>query len=266
MNKKEVIRSNRELKFVRLGSMRVSVKAQQQFRQPWADAILADFDLDQIGTPEASFRDGFYYVTDGQHRIDALRRWLGKGWEDQMIQCWVASGLTEKEEAEIFLKMNNRRPVPPLEKFKIAVTAEHEIETRIKDIVVSERLKITKDSVPGAIGAVSTLLKVFKRNGPDVLRRALRIPRDAYGDPGLAAPVIDGFGLLCHRYNGVLDEKSSITSLSNANGGVNGLLGMAEQLRQKTGSSKAECIAASAVIIINRGRSGGKKLPDYFKN
>src|SRR5581483_3839785 len=46
-----------------------------------------------------SCRDGCYYIMDGRHRFEALKRWLGTGWEEQQIQCWVATGLTEKEEA-----------------------------------------------------------------------------------------------------------------------------------------------------------------------
>lgn len=263
---KQVVRKNRELQFVRLGQMRISSMAQRKFNQQWADGLLANMDIDQIGTPEVSFRDGYYYITDGQHRIDALKRWLGQGWEDQSVQCWVATGLGEKDEAEIFLKLNNRKIVDSFNKFKVAVIAGHPAEIAIKGIVESEKLCVSQDTTPGAIGFVSTLMNVYKRNGGEPLRRSLRIARDAYGDPGLQASVIDGFGLLCHRYNGVLDERSSITSLSGAHGGVNGLLGMAEQLRQKTGNSKAHCVAAAAVIIVNRGRTGAKKLPDYWKN
>jgi len=109
-------------------------------------------------------------------------------------------------------------------------------------------------------------MRVYQRDGAECLRRALRLARDANGDPGLDAMVIDGFGMLCHRYSGGLDDTVAITTLSQAYGGVNGLLGNAEQLRQKTGSSKAQCVAAAAVTIINRGRAGKKKLQSWFKD
>lgn len=264
---KQVLRQNRELQFVRMGQMRVSALCQREIRQPWVDELIANFDLDELGTPELSLRDGYYYIMDGQHRIAALKVWLGDGWEEQHIQCWVATGLTEKQEAEVFLSLNNRLSVDPFSKFNVGVKAGRSAELEIKSLVEGAGLSVSKQAIPGAVCAIGTLRKVHKRNGPEALQRALRIARDAYGDPGLAAPVIDGFGLLCHRYNGVLDEKSSIQSLSNAHGGVNGLLGMAETLRQKTGNSKAHCVAASAVVIINRNRSGKqKKLPDWWKS
>lgn len=102
------------------------------------------------------------------------------------------------------------------------------------------------------------------RSGGSVLARSLGIIRDAYGDPGLEAAVIDGIGLLCARYNGELDVPLAVKKLGNAFGGVNGLLGKAENLRQKTGNAKGHCVAAAAVEIINSGR-GGSKLPGWWR-
>ncbi len=38
----------------------------------------------------------------------------------------------------------------------------------------------------------------------------------------------------------------------------------AGQLRQSTGNAAAQCVAAAAVEVINRG-SGGKKLPAWWR-
>ncbi len=66
-------------------------------------------------------------------------------------------------------------------------------------------------------------------------------------------------------YDGVLNERSAIESLRATNGGVNGLLGMAETLRQKTGNQKVHCAATAAVMILNRDRIGKAKLPSWWK-
>jgi hypothetical protein len=77
--------------------------------------------------------------------------------------------------------------------------------------------------------------------------------------------VIDGIGLLCQRYDGDLSEQHAIERLSSAHGGVSGLISRAGQLRQSTGSAPAQCVAAAAVEVINRG-SGRRKLPGWWRN
>jgi hypothetical protein len=111
---------------------------------------------------------------------------------------------------------------------------------------------------------VTTLRRVYARGGPAVLSRALRIIRDAYGEAGLEARVIDGIALLCQRYDGDLSEQRAVARLSAAHGGVSGLVSRAGQLRASTGSAPAQCVAAAAVEVINRG-SGGRKLPGWWR-
>jgi hypothetical protein len=246
--------------------MKISETGQRVFDQSWADKIFSEFDPDKMSTPFLNHRDGYYFIMNGQHSINAAWRWLGKMADDTAsLQCWVTEGLTEQQEAEMFLSLNTQKNVPTFQKFRVALSAGRAAETEVHKIVKHEKLIISEQDLPGAIGAVGTLLKVYKRHGPDTLGKALRLARDSFGDAGLKAQVIDGLALLCHRYNGVLDERSSIEALSNVHGGVHGLLGNAEKLRHKTGSSKPQCIAAQCVDTINRGRAAKQKLVGWFK-
>lgn len=252
------------LRWVPLAKTRVSPVAQRQMNEARVDRLVADFDLEQLGTPTVSERDGHFYVIDGQHRIEALKRWIGEGWETQTVQCWTYVGLTEEEEADKFDRLNDVLAVHAFDKFRVRVTAQREIESDIDRIARAQGLVVSRDNVPGSISAVGTLRRVYTRSDGPTLARALRIIRDAYGDPGLEAPVIDGIGLLCQRYNGELPEDVAISKLKAAHGGANGLLGKAEELRRKTGNYKSHCVAAAAVEIINTGR-GGKKLGSWWK-
>jgi hypothetical protein len=246
---------------VPIAKMKTSPVAQRQLNQARVDHLAAEFDLEQLGTPTLSDRDGSFYIIDGQHRVEALRQ---IGWGDQQVQCWVYSGLTEREEADKFDRLNDVLAVHAFDKFRVRVTANREVEADIDRIVQAQGLCVSRDAVPGAIGAVGTLRRVYVRSDGVTLGRTLRIIRDAYGDSGLEAPVIDGIGLLCQRYNGDLDDKAATDKLARAHGGVNGLLGKAELLRQRTGNYKSHCVAAAAVDIINSGK-GGKKLPSWWK-
>jgi hypothetical protein len=238
--------------------------AQRDFRQHWADHLYATFNLEKFAPPTVNERDGSYYIVNGQHSTDAFKRWIGDGWEDQQVQCWTYVGLSEAEEAELFLSLSDTLTISTFDKFRIAKTAGRELETDIDRTVRAQGLVVSRDGVPGAVRAVATLRKVYTRSdGAPTLARTLRIIRDAYGDPGLEAAVIDGIGHLCQRYNGQLDEQATVERLSRAHGGVNGLLAKAEVLRKQTGNYKSHCVAAAAVDIINASR-GGKKLPSWW--
>lgn len=260
-----VERKTRELQWVRLGAMRVSPVAQRDLKQTHVNTLVSHFDIEMLGNPEVNFRDGHYYIMDGQHRVAAIKVWLGDGWEDQHVECWVTNGLTEREEAQAFLDLNRKLNIKPFDFFRVAVQAGRSLETNVKAAVEAEGLCVAKNKVrAGSISAVGTLCRVFQRDGNDALRSTLRIIRDAYGSAGLESAVIDGVGMVCGRYGGAFDEALAIEALRRSLGGVAGLLNTAAQIRQKTGSAANQCVAAAAVSTINRKLRGANKLPDWW--
>lgn len=256
------VQRDAHLKWQPLSLMRVSDAnvAQREFRQARADELIADFDPEAFDALTVNERDGVIWIIDGQHRAAAAKAVLGA---DQLVQCWTYVNLTEQEEAEKFLKLNNYLAVNAMSKFVISVTAGRPRETEINRVVRANGLVVSKDKIDGAIGAVGTLGRIYDRAGSKTLGRTLRIIHGAYGDSGLEAPVLDGIGLLCQRYNGSLDDDKAIERLASAHGGVVNLLARGETIRRQTGTAKGHAIAAAAVEFINRGR-GGKKLPDWF--
>jgi hypothetical protein len=251
------------LRWVPIPKMKVSPLAQRELNQARVDHIAASFNPEEIGTPTVNERGDAFYIIDGQHRVEALKQ---IGWGDQQIQCWTYVGLTEEEEAEKFLRLNDTLAVNAISRYRVGVQAGRDEECDIDRIVRAAGLVVTLDSsVPGSIGAVGTLRRVYDRADGATLGRTLRLARDAFGDPGLVAPVIDGLGLLCQRYNGQLEDAAAVQRFQKLNGGVNGLLGTAERIRRSTGSQKNHAVAAAAVEILNTGR-GGKKLPSWWKD
>lgn len=251
------------LRWVSLADIKVNPAAQRELKQYRVEHILAKLDLDQIGNPVVNERNGSYYCIDGQHRIEALRQF---GFSDETIQCWVHVGLTQEEEAERFLSLNDILVVEAHAKFNAAVTAGRPNECEINQVVRANGCVVSRQSsLPGSIGGVGTLLRIYGRSDSAVLGRTIRIARNAYGDSGLEASILDGIGLLCQRYNGDLDDIAAADRLGRLAGGANGLLGAAEVLRRKTGAYRNHCVAAAAVDIINRGK-GGKKLPSWWKS
>lgn len=258
------VETHGQIEYVRLGTMAIPPHAQREFKPAKVDQILSEFDLDVFGVPTVSERRGVFYIIDGQHRVAAIKQWLGKGWEDQRIECRVYRGLSESQEADKFDRLNDSMPVSTFDKFRIRVNAKREVETSIKKIVEREKLKISKDAVPGAIQAVGTLRRVYLRTGDVGLGKSLRIIRDGFGDAGFEAAIIDGIGHLVQRYNGLIDEKLAAEQLGSMHGGVKGLLNKAATIHEKVGGLRSHCVAAAAVDVINT-KKGGKKLPSWWK-
>lgn len=250
------------LRWVPISMMRVSPVAQRELNQSRVNKLAANFDLEQLGTPTVSKRDGWFYIVDGQHRIAALKE---IGWGDQQVQCWTYDGLTEAEEAEKWLVLNDVLTQSAYDKFARGVVAGREKECDIDRIVRAQGLAVSRNhNTEGAISAVGTLTRIYDRSGPAVLARTLRIIRDAYGDAGFEAAIIDGIGLLCARYNGELEDQLAVAKLAKINGSVSGLMAFAYKLRAQMHQSLAQSVAAAAVDVINAGR-GGKKLPSWFR-
>lgn len=258
------IKREAKLQYVPLNMMRVSPTAQRDLQQSRVDKLAAEFDIEQMGTPTVNFRDGGWaYIIDGQHRYEALKIWLGDGWESQQIQCWAYEGLSEKEEADKFLKLSDTLGINAFAKFKIGVTAGRAEECEINAVVRHCGLKVSNNKDDTSVSAVAALRRVWHMGGAGILARTLVIIRDGYGRPGLKSAVIEGIGLTLQRYGDELKDERMRRGLEDAMGGINGLTNRAEILRRTTGASLAHCMAASAIELYNKKR--GKNLPGWWR-
>ena len=79
---------------------------QRPFTSNRAKEIAANFDERIANEPKVSYRDGKYFVFDGQHTVAA--RVMLNGGNDLLITCKVYYGMTEKEEA-VFKQMQERQ-------------------------------------------------------------------------------------------------------------------------------------------------------------
>lgn len=68
------------------------------------ELIARDFNEYMVNEPKVSFRNGRYYVMDGQHTIEGCI--LLNGGEDRPILCKVYTGLTMEQETLLFAEQN----------------------------------------------------------------------------------------------------------------------------------------------------------------
>lgn len=249
------------LRWVPIADMAVTPTAQRELRPYRVSHLVSNFDPEQIGNPTVNHRDGVFYILDGHHRVEACK---AIGWGDQSLQCWTYEGLTEPEEAETFLKLNDKLTVSTFDKFKVGVQAGRVAECDVDRIVRFHGLRVAQGEADGSVGCPGTLLKVYKNCGPGVLSRTLNVISQGFGYVGLDAYVIEGVGLMLARYGSEIDTAKAVERFGSARGGVAGLLNRAQQIRAKQGGQKAHCVAAAAVEIYNVGR-GGKKLASWWR-
>ena len=252
------IQRNGKLEWVAVADIHVSPVAQRELRPGWAAQIANDFDPDRFTPPLVSRRDGKLYVIDGQHRFAAMHM---MGWDDQLVEAWVHDGLTEAEEADLFLWHNNRKAVHAMDRFQVSVIADRPAEVDIDAIVRKAGLSVSTNK--DGIRAVGALTKVYAF-GPDVLARTLLIIRDSYGLHGFKWEVIEGLGLLIARFGHLLDDTRMIDRLGSVSGGVNGLINPAHALKKQLGRPLGQCVAGAAVQLLNSGRRGRAALPNWW--
>jgi len=252
------------LRWVPITAMRVNTEAQRTYRESHAREYADNFDLEALGYPVLNHRDNLYYIIDGQHRVMALRL---MGWEDQQIECECFEGLTEQEEAELFLKRNKRRAVRSFENFLVAIKAGREAECDVNRIVATAGLKISEDGMDGCVAEVTALMSVYTHYGASVLSRTLRIARDAYAKDHEAfrGSLLLGLGHVCGKYDGKLSEEVAIRQLSKVSGGPLGLLGKSQVTKRATSKPMAACIAATVVDLINAGQPTRNRLDNWWK-
>lgn len=246
------------MKWIAIAEMKVSPQAQRKFRKAHAEELASDFDFELMGIPVVSRRDGTYWVLDGQHRVAALKI-VGLG--NELLQCEVYEGLSEADEATLFLGRNFRKNITPFDNFRIALVAGREPEVTVNRVVLDAGLRLSEGGGSrDTLQAVGALLTAHEAAGPENLGHALRLLRDAFdGEPkAFAAPLIKAMTLVVLRYGTTLKDERVIAKLLTVRGGAVGLQRRAEGIRQKTNHSVVDSAAGAIVDVYNTGSGGGK--------
>ena len=244
--------------------------AQRDFMQKHAEKIAREFKWDKYDPISVSFRDGKYWVIDGQHRLYAIKKNAGK---DVVVICRVYYGLTEVEEAEMFLRKGiTQKKLSINDMFKVLhKTGDETISGMVKG---AERAGWIVDFKSGShykgkIKAVYALRICYEAVSFEQYVEALRILKEAWnGDSDSAnAQILKGMTLFVKTYwgqyirgglvdnlskvpiaNFIRDGKAYTTSVSMSGG---------------SGIGAGRPFAKAIHAIYNRGRRT-KKLEDLL--
>jgi hypothetical protein len=237
--------------------------SQRTFRQEWGDAIAEKINWLVLGIPFLNYRDDVYWVIDGQHRIYALRK---NGHGERTLLCEVVENLSDDEMALAFLKRNDGKRVDQFTRFHVAQTAELHIEIEVQNILTDLGLKTKqgkKRNRPNTLGCVGTLIKVFQKTGPEVLRFTLETLRDAFeGDSeAFDATLIQATSKVLARYANVLNARDLAAALATKRT-VYAVFSRADTLR-KGRMTKTDSMAKALVAFYNENTRGKPKLKEW---
>ncbi len=184
-----------------------------------------------------------------------------------MIHAEYFDGLTQAQEAALFISRNDRKAVTAVDKFRIAVVGKDQEACDINRIVNQHHLVVSNTAEAGRVVAITALRKVYggggivsKSQGPTALSHTLAIILLSWGDQpsSLNGSIIEGIGLVQLRYNSAIDQKALAEKLAPFPGGSPGVLGKARAMRDLNGRPVTHCVASIVVDIYNKGRRTGK--------
>ena len=178
--------------------------------------IAAKFDPRLVNPPKVSYRNGHYYVFDGQHTIAVLK--LLNGGRDLMIRCIVYTGMTESEEALLFAQQaGEAAKLTPGDKMRAMIYGGDPECMAFLKATESVGLKLDYGQRRGKyrIACIGTAFEEFKRVGPDHYKEALSIIVDAWnGDPeSLRAETVQGMVHFVELYHDEYDSRRLISRL-----------------------------------------------------
>ncbi len=147
---------------VPVGEITIDAEYQRRLDEKRALKIGKAWDPALGGIIVVSLRaDRKLYAIDGQHRVAGLKL-AGKA--DMVLAVDVREGLTQKDEADLFVKLNSgRSPVRVYDAFKARIIAEEPEAVAINGIVKAAGLHLATSASKNAIAAVGAMQKVHRR-------------------------------------------------------------------------------------------------------
>ena len=192
---------------------------QRRVHRSQVELIAADFNEYIANEPKVSFRNGRYYVVDGQHTIEG--RILRNGGKDLPILCKVYTGLTMEQEALFFAEQTGHSaPLTAGIKLRAKVVGGDAPSRAFLAATNRVGLAFNYDSLQLSdyrISCVGTALKLYNQMGEKIYCEALRLIVASWdGKPdSFRASVLRGVMHFVELYHGEFSEERLIRALGS---------------------------------------------------
>ena len=179
--------------------------------------IVKEFNGDTFNEPKVSYRDGKYWVYDGQHSIAAWRELYGG--EDKPLLCKVYTGMTWLDECEAFIRQNGISVDPTSnEKLGAAYNARRDDVVEMVDGAklagLEGNFKLNKSR--GVIVATAALFRAYKLLGMEAYVDMLTAMREAWNgqEDSLNGTLLNGMAKFYKTFYGNFKRDNLVRSLA----------------------------------------------------
>lgn len=257
---------------VKVGDLYVDPRVQRDaLSTSKVNGFVKKFNADALGIITVSQRaDRGYYIVDGQHRVETVRRVNDGG---GTVTCHVYTGLTLEEEAALFLALNERTNVLPLDKHKVRVTEGDPQALRVEEAVHKYGWKISPVPNNGNVNAIQKLYALDTLSQkieaePDLISLVFLIITRAWGNDrhGAQSVIMEGLGRLLAEHGDRINIPTLIEKLKNYRGGPQALHAAAAAYANLTKGKVSMSVAHLVTEWYNKGKGERKSaLPAWRK-
>lgn len=178
--------------------------------------IVRAFNPYLVNAVKVSFRDGKYYVFDGQHTIAAIKE-KNRG-NDCQVDCKVFYGLTRLDEMNLFIAQNGEASaVQSREKFRaLNNNGDPEIRDMVRLCTMAGLIAdFERGQSQNRIIATSTLYKAYKELDSEDFVDMLKIIKEAWdgSTDSLVGDIIGGMAIFYKTYVGEFKRKTLVDRL-----------------------------------------------------
>lgn len=208
-----------EIMSIPVHKLNKSYYSQRGINKRLAEKIAKDFDPNLFSPIIVSYRDGKWYVIDGQHRLYGVKKRFG---DDYLVDCKVIRGLTQQEEAGLFVKLNtSSRRLQYADVAKGLYYANDETMTDIFDICKSHGVELGIDddkhsSADGRITAIKAIVDTYNKIGAKQTDRLVKLLNDTWDGKSSAfkQEMIKATGVILSLYSKELDDERFVKKFS----------------------------------------------------
>lgn len=236
--------------------------------------IVNNFDINALQQGTVSRRDdGTQVLLDAQHRRAAILIRIERGMEPtpREMEFRVFHGLTDPEEASLFLLLNNTNKPKWMDKFLVRITSGDGHALEVMKIITRHGWELDRQHGEGKVAAIAACERLYRHSltiqaDPNLLDVALETVTMAWGYKGHASrgSLIEGIGELIGEYAEDINLDRLVKVLAAYKGGPQGLAISAKSnasLRNVTPP-----MAVADLIVVNyNNKPGGAKLAPWTR-